>query len=76
MLITFKIFPSCSMSRYRPLEKSTTDIMRTNAELKFALSLIPKGGKIAPFDYIALEVSILIRNNSLKSEEYKAKNCL
>ena len=41
--------------------------------LNFALSLIPKGGKNAPFIYNALKVTIYIRSDSLTSEEFKAK---
>ena len=41
--------------------------------LKFALSLIPKRGKNAPSIYPALKVPILIRNDSLTSEEPTAK---
>ena len=52
------------------------DILRTKALLNFALSFIPKGGKNAPSIYLALEVLIQIQNDSLTSEESKAKNCL
>ena len=44
--------------------------------LNFALSLIPKGSKNAPFIYRALKAPILIRNDSLTSEESKAKKPL
>ena len=43
------------------------------SELNFALSLIPKRGKNAPSIYPALKVPILIRNDSLTSEEPIAK---
>ena len=55
------------------MEKNTTDILRTKAMLNFILPLIPKGGKKAPFIYPALNVPILIRNDDLTSEEFKAK---
>ena len=58
------------------MEKDTTDILRTKAMLNFALFLIPKGGKNAPSIYPAFKVPILIRTDSLTSEESKAKNCL
>ena len=58
------------------MEKNMTDILRTKAMLNFALSLIPKGGKNAPFIYPALKASILTRNDSLNSEESTAKNRL
>ena len=51
------------------------DILRTKAVLNFALSLIPKGGKNATF-YLALQAPILIRNDSLTSEESNTKNHL
>ena len=38
----------------------------------FAFSLIPKGGKNAPSIYSALKAPILIRNDSITSEESKA----
>ena len=50
-----------------------TDISRTKVMLNFELSLIPKGGKKAPSIYPALAAPILIRNDSLTSEESKAK---
>ena len=53
-----------------------TDILRTTAILNFALSLIPKGGKNTPSTHPALKAPILIRNDSLASEESKAKNQL
>ena len=53
-----------------------TDIFRTKAMLNFALSLIPRGGQNAPFIYPALKAPILIRNDSLTSEETTAKNRL
>ena len=49
------------------------DILKTKAMLNFALFLILKGGKNAPFNYAALQSPILIRNDSLTSEESKAK---
>ena len=55
--------------------KSMTYILRTKAMLNFALSIIPKGGKNAPFVYLTLKAPILIRNDSLTSEE-STKNCL
>ena len=47
------------------------DILRTKAMLNFALSLIPN----APSIYPASKAPILMRNDSLTSEESKAKNC-
>ena len=55
------------------MEKNTTDILRTKALLNFALPLIPKGGKNAPSIYPALKAPILIKNDSLTSEESRAK---
>ena len=49
-----------------------TDILRTKAMLNFALSLIPKGGKKCTFYLSSFESPILIRNDSLTSEEFKA----
>ena len=46
------------------MKKNMTDILRTKATLNFALSLIP------------LTATILIRNDSLTSEESKAKSRL
>ena len=56
------------------MEKNLTDILRTKVMLNFALSLIPKGGKNAPSVCPALKAPILIRNDSLTSEESKAEN--
>ena len=42
----------------------------------FALFLLPKGGKNASSIYPAFKAPILIRNESLISEESKAKNRL
>ena len=50
-----------------------TDILRTKAMLNFTLSLIPKGGKNVPSIYPALKTPIVIRNDSLTSEESNAK---
>ena len=58
------------------MKKNMTDILRTKATLNFALSLISNGGKNSPSIYPALKASILIRNDSLTSEESKAKNRL
>ena len=44
--------------------------------LSYASSLIPKGGKNASSIYPALKLPIFIRNDSLTSEEWKAKNSL
>ena len=41
--------------------------------LNFALCLIPNGGKNTPSIYLAFKVPILITNDSLTSEESKAK---
>ena len=51
-----------------------TNILRIKAVLDFTLRSIPKGGKNATSTYPALKASILIRNDSLTSEESKAKN--
>ena len=50
-----------------------TDILRTNAMSNFALFSILEGGKNAPSIYPALKSPILIRNDSMTSEESKAK---
>ena len=50
-----------------------TDILRTKAMLNFELYSIPKGEKLHPSIYPALQSPILIRNDSLISEESKAK---
>ena len=44
-------------------------ILRTKGMLNFALFSLLKGGKNASSIYRALKVSILIRNDSLTSEE-------
>ena len=54
------------------MEKNTTDFLRTKPVLNFALPLIPN----APSIYPTLKATILIRNNSLTSEESEAKNRL
>ena len=51
-----------------------TDILRTNAVLNLALSLILKKAKNAPSIYPALKAPIFIRNDNLTSEESKVKN--
>ena len=37
------------------MEENTTNISRTKAVLNFALFFIPKGGRYAPFIYLALK---------------------
>ena len=49
-----------------------TDILRTGEMLNLALSSILKGVK----NEHSIYPSILIRNDSLTSQESKAKNCL
>ena len=56
------------------MEKNATDILRTKAMLNFALFTIPKEDKDASPIYPAFKVPILVRNNSLTSEESKAKS--
>ena len=58
------------------MEKNTTNISRTKAMLNFALFSILKGGKNVPSIYPALKASILIKSDSITSEDYKAKNRL
>ena len=58
------------------MEKNTTDILRTEEMLNFALSSIPKGGKNTTFISPASEASIFNRNDSLTFREYRTKNCL
>ena len=58
------------------MQKNMTDILRTIAMLNFACSLIPKGSKNVPSIYPVLKAPILIRTDSLTSEEPKAKNSL
>ena len=53
-----------------------THILRRKEILSFALSLIPKEVKNTPFIYPALKTPILIRIDSLSSEESKAKDRL
>ena len=55
--------------------KYTTDILGTKAMLNITFSSIAKEGKNVPSIYPAFNVPILIRNDSLTSEESKAKNC-
>ena len=56
------------------MEETTRDILRTKTMLNFVLSLIAKGDKNARSIYPALEAPILIGNDSLTSEESKAKS--
>ena len=58
------------------MAKNTTDILRTKAMLNFAFSLILMGRKKRTFHYPGSNVPILIRNDSLTSEESKTENCL
>ena len=51
-----------------------TDNLRTKAMLNFAMSSVPKGGKNIPSIYPPLKAPILIRNDSLTSEESTARN--
>ena len=51
-----------------------TDILRSKAMLNFALPLIPKGGKKCSLYLSSFESPHLIRNDSLTSEESKAKS--
>ena len=57
-------------------EKKTTHMLRTKGTLNVALSPILKGGKICAFHFPSLKVPILVRNDSLTSEKFKAKNRL
>ena len=50
-----------------------TDILKTEAMLNFALSLIPKEGKSASSINPSFKAPILIRNDNLTSEESKTK---
>ena len=52
------------------------DILRTKAMLNFALFSLPKRGKNVSSTHPALKAPILIRNDSLTSEESKAKSRL
>ena len=54
------------LKMYSLVEKKTSDILKIEEILNLAFSSIPKGGKNAP----------LIKNDSLTSEESKAKTCL
>ena len=51
-----------------------TNILRTKAMLNFAFFWLPKEGKNTCSIYPALNVPVLIRNDSLTSEESKAKD--
>ena len=53
-----------------------TYMLKTKAMLNFVLSLIPKGGENARSIYPALKAPTLITNDSLTSDESKAKNHL
>ena len=58
------------------MEKNMTYMLKTKAMLNFVLSLIPKGGENARSIYPALKAPTLITNDSLTSDESKAKNHL
>ena len=58
---------------YCLIVKNMSDISRTKAVLKSALSSIPQDAKNAPSIHPALEPPVLIRNDSLTFEESKAK---
>ena len=57
------------------MEKNMTDILRTKGNDEFRIIFNSQGRqKNAPSIYPALRASILIRNDSLTSDECKAKN--
>ena len=58
------------------MEKNTTNMLRSKAILNFALFSIPKGGRNGTFHLSSFKSATLIKNDSLPSEESKAKNCL
>ena len=55
------------------MEENMKDNLRTKAMLNFALFLLPKAGQNVSSIYPASKALILIRNDSLTSEESKAK---